>query len=285
MSGTTGFTEDQIAHYTACRVNEPIEVDGRLDEACWGKAPRSPRFVDLVTGEPGFLDTRSAVLWSDEYLYVGFWVQEPNVKARFTERDCMICEENDVEVFIGGEDAYYEFEMNALGTVMEILYVWQDAYTPESAYARAEELRLTRPSVDVLGGMCDEERMGSNPRGKRWAFRDWDLPGLKVGTHIDGTLNDPSVIDKGWTAEIAFPWTGMKWLAGDRALPPRGGDTWRLDFSRFQHISVNGRDIEPPIGWAWNAHGAYNSHMPECFTYVHLSDEPISSVGGKETEV
>ena len=110
MNDTTGISEDQIAHYTACRADETIEVDGRLDEACWDRAPKSPRFVDLVTGEPGFLDTRAAVLWSDECLYVGFWVQEPNVKARFTERDCMICEENDVEVFIAGEDAYYEFD-------------------------------------------------------------------------------------------------------------------------------------------------------------------------------
>ena len=269
------FSEDQIAHYTAKKVDEPIVVDGRLDEVCWDKAEKSPRFVDLVTGEPGFLDTKAAVLWSDDYLYVGFRVQEPNVRAELTERDSMICDENDVEVFIGGKDAYYEFEMNAIGTVMEIFYVWQDAYTSDSEFAKADEFNLMSQSVDILGGMCDAQRMGSNPRGKRYAFRNWDLPGLQMATHIDGTLNDPSTIDKGWTAEIAFPWKGMKWLAGDRSLPPRDGDTWRMDFSRFQHISVNGRDIQPPIGWAWNAHGAYNSHMPERFTFIEFSDELV----------
>ena len=228
------FSEDQIAHYTACKVDKPITVDGRLDGAAWAKAERSPRFVDLVTGEPGFLDTRAAVLWSDDHLYVGFWVDEPNVRAQFTERDCMICDENDVEVFIAGKDAYYEFEMNAIGTAMEIFYIWQDAYTPESDYARADEFRLTGPSVDVLGGMCDAQRMGSNPRGKRWAFRDWDLEGLQMATHVDGNLNDPSSVDRGWTAEIAFPWQGLKWLADGRSLPPVEGDTWRMDFSLTQ---------------------------------------------------
>ena len=71
MTGESGFPEEKIAHYTAHRVDAPIEVDGRLDESAWALAERSPRFVDLVTGEPGFLDTRAAVLWSEEYLYVG----------------------------------------------------------------------------------------------------------------------------------------------------------------------------------------------------------------------
>ena len=67
-------------------------------------------------GRPALFDTRAAVLWDDEYLYVGFWLEEPDVRATYTTRDSMICEENDVEVFIAGEDTYYEFELNALGT-------------------------------------------------------------------------------------------------------------------------------------------------------------------------
>ena len=62
MSIATDFSEDQIEHYTAHKVNEAIEIDGLLDEACWTKARKSPRFVDMVTGVPAFLDTRAAVL-------------------------------------------------------------------------------------------------------------------------------------------------------------------------------------------------------------------------------
>ena len=68
------------------------------------------------------------MLWDDEYLYVGFWVEEPFVAARLTERDALIWSENDVEVFVAGSEAYYELELNALGTIYEALFVWEDAY-------------------------------------------------------------------------------------------------------------------------------------------------------------
>ena len=40
--------ENEIARYTAHRVNEPIRIDGKLDEAVWQRAPHSPRFVDII---------------------------------------------------------------------------------------------------------------------------------------------------------------------------------------------------------------------------------------------
>ena len=74
---------------------------------------RSPRFADLIGGHPGVHDTRAAVLWDDTYLYVGYWIEEPFVEATLTERDSPIYKNNDVELFIAGRDAYYEFEINA----------------------------------------------------------------------------------------------------------------------------------------------------------------------------
>ena len=77
---------------------------------------------------PGFLDTRAAALWDDEALYIAFWIEEPFVEARLTQRDSTIFQENDVEVFIDGGDCYYEFEINALNTVYEVFFIWKDAY-------------------------------------------------------------------------------------------------------------------------------------------------------------
>src|SRR5688572_14338112 len=48
--------ENEIASYTAFRVQESITVDGRLDEPAWKSAPRSPRFVDIITGQPTIHD-------------------------------------------------------------------------------------------------------------------------------------------------------------------------------------------------------------------------------------
>jgi hypothetical protein len=110
------WPDAKIPHYTAYRINEPLKIDGRLDVPAWQAAPRSPRFVDLITGLPTIHDTRAAVLWDEECLYVGFWVEEPFLAATMTERDALVWKENDVEVFIAGKDAYYEFEINPLGT-------------------------------------------------------------------------------------------------------------------------------------------------------------------------
>src|SRR5262245_59938430 len=88
------------ADYVCYRVREPMVVDGRLDAASWQQAPRSPRFVDMVTGQPAIFDTRTAALWDDQNLYVGFSIEEPFVEAHLSERDSLIFAENDVEVFI-----------------------------------------------------------------------------------------------------------------------------------------------------------------------------------------
>jgi hypothetical protein len=270
MKARYGCPENELTHYTCCRTSHKIEIDGRLDKPAWREAPRSPRFVDLASGVPGLLDTRMAALWDDENLYAAFWVGEPNVQARLDKRDSLVWTENDVEIFIGGEDCYYEFEINALGTVYEVFYIWQDALKEGSRFDLPEFDLRTR-SVDVLGGFQDGMRYGKHPRGRRWAFMDWDLPGMRAAVQVRGTLNDASDIDEGWTAEIAFPWRGLQTLAGSRPVPPRDGDVWRLDFSRFELLDNCGVTVEPHPGWALNKHGVYDSHIPECFSFVHFS--------------
>ncbi len=267
-----GCPEKDLTHYTCFRTPKRIGVDGRLDKPAWQKAAKSGRFVDLVSGVPGFLETRMAALWDDENLYVAFWVEEPNVRARLTERDAFVWTENDVEVFIGGEDCYYEFQLNALGTIYEVFYIWQDAYVKGGRFD-VPEFDLLGRKVDVLGGFQDAMRFGKHRRGRRWAFMDWDLPGLKAAASVQGTINDPSNIDRGWTAEIAFPWKGLTALAGTRSLPPRDGDVWRMDFSRFELLEYCGVKAEPHPGWALNRHGVYDSHIPECFSFIHFSEQ------------
>jgi hypothetical protein len=50
-----------------------------------------------------------------------------------------------------GDDRYYEFEINAFGTVYEAFFVWQDALRQGSRFDRAEYDLRTR-KVDLLGG-------------------------------------------------------------------------------------------------------------------------------------
>jgi hypothetical protein len=260
--------------YTCYRTPTPLVIDGMLDEPAWQAAPRSPRFVDVVSGTPALYDSRAAALWDDEYLYIGFWLEEPFIKAQISERDELIFLENDVEVFIDGGDTYYEFEINALNTVYEVFFIWQDAYTRGSRFDVPEWDVLEQGAI-LFGGNHDRSGKhfwrGDHPRGRRWAFRHWDLPGLKTAVYRDGPLNDPTTPGKGWTVELAFPWAGMGWLANGRSLPPNDGDEWRIFFGRYQQVELSG--VAHSVGWAWHPIGSGDNHVPERFTPIRFSHQ------------
>jgi hypothetical protein len=259
--------------YTAHRTSVAPSLSGRLDDPVWQNAPRTGFFVDMETGDRAILDTQAAVLWDDENLYFGFWIEEPFPTAKLTERDSLIFQENDVEVFIDGGDCYYEFEINARNTVYEVFFIWKDAFDRfDSA-----EFDVTKRDAVTFGGNFDrtEEHFwrGTNPRGLRWAFLDWDLPGLRTAVHVDGALNDRSVKSRGWTAELAFPWAGLRHLASGRPIPPRDGDEWKLFLGRFQKLRVGSQEVQ--AAWCADPHGVYDTHMPEKFTRVRFSEEAL----------
>lgn len=271
MQERYGVGEDKVAHYICHRASQAVTVDGNLEKEVWKRAPRSRRFVDLVTGEPGLLDTRMAALWDERALYVGFWLEEPQVRATLVDRDSYIWFDNDVEVFLAGEDCYYEFEVNAFNTIYEVFFVYQEALRRGSRFD-VPEFDLYERDVDVLSGFQDRSRDGKHPRGRRWAFRDWDFPGLQSAVAVDGRINDPSSIDRGWTVELAFPWEGMRSLFAGRPFPPKDGETLRASFSRFETLRYNGKTAAESAAWALNEHGVYDSHIPECFSYLHFTE-------------
>jgi hypothetical protein len=255
------------ARYTCHRTAGPIVIDGKLDEPSWRNAPKSNSFVDIVTGEAAWWDTRVALLWDDENLYFGFWAEENDVWGTLAERDSKVYEENDLELFIAGRDAYYEFEINALNTVYEAFWIWKDIFPGNPLFHGKLEFDPATQRTLTLDGVGGHV----HPRGERWGFLDWDLPGLRTAVHVDGVVNSRSKTDHGWTAEIAIPWRGLELLAEDRSLPPRDGDVWRIDCSRFEKIGRNGEILDPCAGWTWNRHGHYDSHIPEVFPYVTFS--------------
>ncbi|MBL0741120.1 carbohydrate-binding family 9-like protein [Chryseolinea lacunae] len=261
---------DAIPHYQAARITQAPAIDGKLDDAVWQTARRSTPFRDLINGTATHRDTRAAVVWDDEYLYVAYWIEEPQVTATLTERDAPIYQDNDVELFIAGRDGYYELEINAHATIYEVLFFWENAFK-QYGYNTLKEFDPTHPLARKFNGVGYR----SHPRGKRIGFWNWDYPGLKKAVHVDGTLNNNTDHDKGWTVELALPWSGLSSLAkiDGRALPPKPGDVWRMDFSRFNTY----KDAPPSKdsgGWAWSPHGVWDSHVPECFTFVEFVKTP-----------
>lgn len=257
--------------YVAKKVTADIEIDGNVKKDIWQQATWSKRFVDMVTGAPGMYNTQTAILWNDQYLYLAFEAEEPFVEAKLTERDSIIFLENDLELFIDGGDCYYELEVNAANTIYEVFFIWKDAYQKGG--------RFDIPAFDVhqkeaytFGGDYDRTGAsfwkGTHPRGVRWAFTNFDLPGLQTAVQVDGTLNDHSDIDNGWSLEIAIPWSSLALLANGRSVPPQAGDTWNMFLGRFQKLMVSGQEVQPHPAMALNSHGIYDTHLPEKWSVV-----------------
>lgn len=149
-----------------------ITVDGVLDEPAWQQAEESSQFTDIRGGgELSEMPATMKMVYDENNLYVAGIIVEKDIKASLTGRDDIIWKDNDFEVFIdpyGDGRLYYEIEVNAYGTVMDLM--------------------MDRPYKD-----------GGN------FIMTWDCKGLEVAVGYDGTINDPSDEDHAWYVEMAIP--------------------------------------------------------------------------------
>jgi hypothetical protein len=242
--------------YVSYRTASPLTIDGKLTEPAWSAAAWTQPFID-IEGEtkprPRF-QTRAKMLWDDDYFYVAAEMEEPDLWGTLRERDSVIFRNNDFEVFIdpdGDSHAYYELEVNALGTPWDLM--------------------LIKPYRD--GGP---------------AINGWDIAGLRVGVDVRGTLNQPGDRDEGWSIELALPWRILKEAATEHR-GPRTGEQWRVNLSRVEwHVgAVDGRYVKtlepgtsqplPENNWVWSPQGAIDMHMPERWGYVQFSAATVGS--------
>jgi hypothetical protein len=230
-------------HYTCYRAASPIRIDGKIDDPAWSRAPWTAAFVDIegdAKPKPRFR-TRAKMLWDDRNLYIAAELEEPHVWATLTQHDSVIFHDNDFEVFLnpsGDSRNYFEFEINALNTSWDLF--------------------LPKPYRE--GGKADNS---------------WDIPGLQTAVAVDGTLNDPSDRDRGWTVEIAIPWTAYASRAPVRRPAP--GEEWRVNFSRVEwQVDTTGGRYTKGAGrrednWVWSPQGVVDMHIPARWGYVRFA--------------
>ncbi len=249
--------------YAARRAEIAPVIDGSLNDPAWESVPWTADFLDIqgkAMPSPRYR-TRARVLWDDDNLYIGAALEEPHVWGTLTQRDAVIYHDNDFEVFIDPDadtHLYYELEINALGTVWDLMLI--------------KPYRDGGPAIDA-----------------------WDIRGLQTGVAVDGTLNDPTDEDRGWAVEIAIPWDVLAEAAG-RPAPPEPGDRWRINFSRVQWPTVveEGRYVKqsdpetgellPEDNWVWSPQGLIAMHYPEMWGVVEFveSGEPTPGLTGSE---
>ena len=229
--------------YNCYRTPTPIHIDGKLDDPAWKTASWTTDFVDIQgPGHPKpRYRTRMKILWDDNYLYVAAELEEPDVKATLTQHDSVIFHDNDFELFLKplpNAEGYFEFEINALNTS------W--------------DLYLDKPYNQ--GGKADSS---------------WNIPGLRTAVSIQGTLNQSTDKDRGWSVEIAIPFAA--YTSRQPVPKPTAGTQWRANFSRVEW--PKGVDSNSPAAnqpgkhlednWVWTPQGVINMHVPE--TWGHLT--------------
>jgi hypothetical protein len=235
-------------NYVVQHTSQRLIMDGRLEESDWQHASWTTTFEDIEgSGKPlPTYQTRVKMLWNDSTLFIAADLQEPQVWATQTQHDDIIFKDNDFEVFIDPDNdthGYFEIEVNAINKIFDLF--------------------LPKPY-----------RNGGD------ALVSWDVAGLKSAVKIDGTLNKPNDIDKGWIMEMAIPLKALR--IGHPISVPEEGAIWRINFSRVEWDTqaVAGKNVKlkdatgrtlPEHNWVWSPQGVIDMHYPERWGYLQFT--------------
>jgi hypothetical protein len=112
----------------ATRLAGAIGIDGRLDEAVWSTVAKHSGFVQRFPrdSDPPSVDTRFAIVYDDDAIYVGVWADDPQpelIRALLTRRDVEAPADSLIIAFDSYHDrrTAYAFQLNAAGVQRDML--------------------------------------------------------------------------------------------------------------------------------------------------------------------
>ena len=121
-------TEEQDKTVRAYWTEEPIVVDGVLDEACWGEAQLVDDFwkAEFQERMPATQKTEVRIMYDSRNLYFGITCHDSwmdRIRATLTKRDMAIWEDDCIEIrldtFHSRRDCYL-FVINPIGTQLDV---------------------------------------------------------------------------------------------------------------------------------------------------------------------
>jgi len=200
LAAQTARTPPPIPQIEVKRAASRITVDGKLDEAAWREAA-SVEF-QFPWEQPGAKQkTEVRLLWDDEALYLGYDCDDSDIVAHFDQRDDPTYRDDAVELFIN-PNPKQNFYYGLEMNARAVLYDYFYAFP---------QLLIKR----------------------------FDMTGVKLATHLRGTLNVTSDKDQGWSLELAIPWHNFQELV--RKLPPEPGSTWTANLNRWDGVEPKRR--------------------------------------------
>lgn len=187
------------------KAKHPIKIDGKMNEADWKSAKaRSFKNFYLVEKPTDKQQTKFRMLWDEDNLYVFFQCKDKYITAREKTRDGAPYFDDCAEIFIipvpDSAKMHIGFELNLYKTANDFVYI-NDYYKGEGTAVKAFN------------------------------------PDYEVEVHVNGTINDNSDIDKGWTMELAIPRKVFQKI--DQYFPMQEGSKWA-----FLAVRQDRNDIE-----------------------------------------
>lgn len=151
-----GSSQD-LPEYTIRRAVTPIVIDGDLGEASWQAAEVVDAFTFPWYTEGAKDRTEARLLWDDDNLYVSFVAHDPHISATLTGRDSPVSRDDCVEVFVAPDTSavltYFNFEFNALGTILD-----RSPRDSRTSAWNAEGVQIALTIDGTLNDESDEDR-------------------------------------------------------------------------------------------------------------------------------
>jgi len=197
------------SEYVVHRAAGPIVIDGVLAEPAWDRAERAGPFVRSLDGKPATASTEARLLWDDENLYIAFIAEDANVASSYFKDDEPLFQANALEIFLN----------------------------PSGDLQRYDEIEIA-PTNALFDASFTGRRQGMN---LSWSSR------ARHAVHVEGTLNNPGDVDRGWTAELAIPFLALTGMPRPR---PERGDRWRFNLYRLRQgpgQPNEGQAYSPPM--------------------------------------
>ncbi len=178
--------------FKVSKVSEPMVIDGKMDEASWSKTEaRTLDYFYRVDKPTDQQKSTFRMLWGKEKFYVFFEMEDQYITARETKRDGQPYLDDCAEIFFitapDSLDTHFGYELNLNKTVNDFIF------------------------------------FNDYVKGKDVVYKSFN-PDFEVEVTYDGTINDNSDIDKGWTMEMAIPYSNFGELGEVVAI--EAGNKW-----------------------------------------------------------
>ncbi|MBI9071280.1 MAG: metallophosphoesterase [Melioribacteraceae bacterium] len=157
------------------RIDGEIKLDGVIDDAVWERADIIGEFKKSGN-EPIGEKTQVRILYDDDYLYFGVWLEEPNPKDLRNEAIGPIpltWDDDDFEMFFDpaqSQSDYNRLFINSAGTRFNSLPRWhQDKYF-ESSYKSKIHVGENFWSIEMIIPWSDIALEKAPKAGDKWGF-------------------------------------------------------------------------------------------------------------------